>query len=359
MWQAFPGTSLSQRYHHDLADCQVIAWNGRALLREAGRRLFLSRWRGYRSSNCWFMNYSVRMLRKHAASQPGRRPTLFAYSYAAREQLRYAKAAGWKTILGQIDGGPAEERIVQALEVGAGTSRDYSSPAPADYWASWREELQLADVVMVNSKWSKTLIEREPVAAGKIAVVPLAYARPTGSLSFRREYPGNFDAARPLQLLFLGQLVPRKGIMLVFDAIRKLCSEPVHFTLVGPREVEIPSDLREHPQIRWVGRVSRSETTRFFQEADVFLFPTFSDGFGLTQLEAQAWRLPVIASRCCGEVITHQANGLQLGEVTAEALCQAIMFCCHNPGALQRFSDNAVDLEQFSLRMLGKRLLDL
>ena len=38
-------------------------------------------------------------------------------------------------------------------------------------------------------------------------------------------------------------------------------------------------------------------------EADVFVLPTLSDGFALTQLEAMAHDLPVIATLACGEVV--------------------------------------------------------
>ena len=73
----------------------------------------------------------------------------------------------------------------------------------------------------------------------------------------------------------------------------------------------IPERFRDASGVHWHG--PRGETAaRFYREADVFLFPTLSDGFGLTQLEAQAWRLPVIASRFCGDVVQDGVNGLLL-----------------------------------------------
>ena len=68
-------------------------------------------------------------------------------------------------------------------------------------------------------------------------------------------------------------------------------------------QIAVPADLRDHPQVRWAGTVSREDTARYYRDADVFLFPTYSDGFGLTQLEAQAWKLPIIASVFCGAVV--------------------------------------------------------
>ena len=73
--------------------------------------------------------------------------------------------------------------------------------------------------------------------------------------------------------------------------------------MVGPILIDIPADLRERQNVRWVGPIARGEVAKWYREADVFMFPTHSDGFGLTQLEAQAWKLPVIASPFCGEVV--------------------------------------------------------
>jgi glycosyltransferase involved in cell wall biosynthesis len=73
----------------------------------------------------------------------------------------------------------------------------------------------------------------------------------------------------------------------------------------------------------------------------VFLFPTLSDGFGLTQLEAQAWKLPVIASRHCGDVVRRGVNGVMLDEVSGQAIADAIRECVMNPPRLLSMSRNA------------------
>jgi glycosyltransferase involved in cell wall biosynthesis len=63
----------------------------------------------------------------------------------------------------------------------------------------------------------------------------------------------------------------------------------VEFTFVGPIQISMPTDLLNRPRERWLGPAPHRATNAFYRNADVFLFPTFSDGFGLTQLEAQAW----------------------------------------------------------------------
>jgi len=91
----------------------------------------------------------------------------------------------------------------------------------------------------------------------------------------------------------------------------------------------------------------------------VFVFPTHSDGFGLTQLEAQAWRLPVIASKHCGEVVADGVNGMRLDEVTPECIQRALRHCCANPQMLRQWSLNSGIAPRFQLDATGQALLDL
>src|SRR6185436_7596287 len=106
----------------------------------------------------------------------------------------------------------------------------------------------------------------------------------------------------------------------LFDAIKLLDRENVEFWFVGPTQIAVPQDLREHLRCKWFGVAPRVAVDRFYRDADVFILPTFSDGFGLTQLEAQAWKLPVIASRHCGEVVCDGLNGVILEEISGEGI---------------------------------------
>jgi Glycosyltransferase len=82
-------------------------------------------------------------------------------------------------------------------------------------------------------------------------------------------------------------------------------------------------------------------------------------GFALTQLEAIAHRLPVIASRRCGEVVVDHVNGLLLEERTAAGIEEALRSCLHNPDQLAQFSENATVGGRFSLSCLGAQLCAL
>jgi glycosyltransferase involved in cell wall biosynthesis len=137
-----------------------------------------------------------------------------------------------------------------------------------------------------------------------------------------------------LQALFLGSVILRKGVGQLFDAIKMLKHEPVDFTFAGPIGVRIPEEISRLPNVRFLGPVDKAAAEALYRESDVFLFPTLSDGFGLTQLEALGHGLPVIASRNCGAVVAHGVSGVVLPEVSPEIIADEIMKLANNRDAL-------------------------
>src|SRR6266568_6453266 len=155
---------LGERFHFDLTGAPVRAWNSGLLAFELAARLKrLSGWPLIVARNQWFQRNVVACLSSSRLSLVGSQPILFAYSYAARDIFRFAKAQGWKTVLGQIDPGPIEEEIVRTEhEIHPEFVSDWRS-APSKYWQNWRQELELADKIVVNSDWARTALERSGV----------------------------------------------------------------------------------------------------------------------------------------------------------------------------------------------------
>jgi len=351
--------ALGERFHPDLTAARVRAWNSGLLAFELAARLKqLSGWPLILARNHWFQRKVVACLSSSRLSVVGSQPTLFSYSYAARDIFRFAKAKGWKTVLGQIDPGPFEEEIV-ATEAERETSLAPNwTRAPAGYWKSWREECDVADWIIVNSQWSIDKLVQTGIPKEKLSMIPLAFENNTPSV-LPKEYPKQFTATRPLRVLFLGQINLRKGIARLLKVARSFQSQPVEFLMVGPIQINIPEDLRSNQKLRWFGPVARNKVHNYYEQADVFILPTLSDGFALSQLEALAHRLPVIASRQCGEVVIDHVNGLLLEEPTGAAIEEALRSCLHNPDQLAQFSENATVGERFSLSCLGAQLCTL
>jgi len=131
------------------------------------------------------------------------------------------------------------------------------------------------------------------------------------------------EERRTLSLLFLGQVNLRKGVGRLLEAMRLLKDEAISLTLAGPCEID-PSAWADLPQVKWMGVVPRSEVGSHYEAADLFILPTISDGYALTQLEALAHGLPVLASRHCGEAVRHGENGWILDDLEPATIANAI-----------------------------------
>ena len=347
--------NLRERFHPDLAEASVLSFTGSLIRFEIAQRIKKSsEWQHMIKRNHWFQNRALQSLK--AITPTLNRPILFAYSYAALELFRYAKSQGWYTVLGQIDPGRVEEKLVFEEYSRHSIYQSSWQPAPSQYWKNWQEECLLADRILVNSLWSNQALQQAGISEQKIDIIPLAYQPPIAADSFARTYPETFSAERPLRVLFLGQVILRKGIAALLEAAEILRGQPIEFWIVGSQSITIPLCS---PQIKWVGGVSRSTTADYYRMADVFLFPTLSDGFGITQLEAQAWKLPIVSSKFCGEVVKDNVNGLILQEVKGLEIAEKLLFCLHNPWQLEIFASNTntccFDLSQlkYSLQVLG------
>jgi glycosyltransferase involved in cell wall biosynthesis len=343
---------MRDRFHADLVGANIFSTNFGSVNFEMRNRFSPStEWKKIVRRNQWFEKFAVKTLSQLDVKT---QRTLFAYSYAAKQILKFARARGWRTVLGQIDPGPREERIVANLYAKDALQKRHWQARPKEMWIDWQEECEIADRIVVNSQWSQASLVEAGIPLTKIRVVPLAY---DGVEGFRRFYPEAFTVKRPLRLLFLGQINLRKGMGPLFEAIRSLEGQPVEFWFVGPVQIAIPPDLRNQGHVRWIGQISRNETDRYYREADVFIFPTFSDGFGLTQLEAQRWGLPVISTPFCGDVVEEGRNGWVLSEVTSAAIAGAVLDILQNPRQLRQLAKNSFVGMRFSLNRIGDQLL--
>ena len=268
--------SLAGRRHERLPDSKVRSNTAGRLLTDLRlRRQRKSSWSTVLERNAWFGAWAADQSAKAGS------PVVFSYSYTAKLPFAEAKRRGALCILGQIDPGPREEEVVAQQTTAYLHLAPPDEKAPTEYWQLWREEIELADKIVVNSPWSAKLLVEAGIDAAKLVEIPLVYES-GGSM----EHGAGSLERRPskrLQALFLGSVILRKGVGQLFDAIRMLRNEPVDFTFAGPIGVRIPDDISSLSQVRFLGPVDKATAEALYRESDVFLFPTLSDGFGLTQ----------------------------------------------------------------------------
>jgi glycosyltransferase involved in cell wall biosynthesis len=179
-------------------------------------------------------------------------------------------------------------------------------------------EWKLADLVLVNSEWSREALVKQGVASERIVVVPLAIDLHDGVVG---------QAVNPhgrLKVIWLGSVILRKGIQYLVEAARRLSGEDVEFIVAGP--IGISQDALDTfpPNMKVVGRITRDQLGRVYKQGHVFVLPTISDGFAITQLEAMRHGLVVVATPNCGRVVTDGLDGLIVPTRDGMALAAAL-----------------------------------
>jgi phosphatidyl-myo-inositol alpha-mannosyltransferase len=152
-----------------------------------------------------------------------------------------------------------------------------------------------------------------------------------------------------LRVLFVGAMVPRKGLPCLLRAFERLAARrgDVELVVVGDGPA-LPAMRRLVPGearalVRFAGSVSRTRLARYYATSDIFCAPGLGrESFGMVLLEAMAAGLPVVASDIEGfrNVLTHGQEGLLVPPNQPEVLART----------LEELLDNPDDREEFGRR---------
>jgi len=254
---------------------------------------------------------------------------------------------GIVTICDQIDPAAVEERIVDEERQRWPGWEKKSGHVPREYWERLAKEWEAASMVLVNSRWSRDALVQQGVAAEKLFVLPIAY-EPDEPITV---VPPKSDG--PLTVLWLGTITLRKGIQYLLEAAKLLASgrRPIRILVAGNNMLN-PKAMGELPaNVQFMGRLTRERTAKLYRQADVFVLPTISDGFAITQLEAMANGLPVITTPNCGNVVSNGEDGLIVPARDGRALAGAIEMLEGDRKLLASMSEKAAaKVRQFSLK---------
>jgi glycosyltransferase involved in cell wall biosynthesis len=133
------------------------------------------------------------------------------------------------------------------------------------------------------------------------------------------------------ELLFIGQWLPAKGIRYLVQAFTAIAPRgDVRLTCLGTGAAAdvvaaaFPAEVRE--RVRVVPSAGRAEVYEALRHADVFVFPTLSEGFSKALLEAMAASLPVVATAAGAgaDVLRHEHNSLVVPVADAPAVAAAV-----------------------------------
>lgn len=177
---------------------------------------------------------------------------------------------------------------------------------------------------------------------------------------FLREILARTRKPAPLQIVFVGNLIPRKGAHTLLDALAQLPREDFNLTIIGSRTLD-PSYTRQLDakiraqnlcNVKFTGALSDGELERVLRTSHVLAVPSEYEGFGIAYLEAQSFGLPALGTTAgaAREIIADGKNGFLVAPHDARALAEKINLLSQNPTLLTTMSLNA---RAFFLRQPG------
>ncbi len=121
------------------------------------------------------------------------------------------------------------------------------------------------------------------------------------------------------QLLCVGRLCPAKGQHILLEACRQLKEQQIDFqlTFVGDGEdrlslEQLTCDYGLQEQVTFTGVLGQTEVRDHYNQADIFVLPSFAEGVPVVLMEAMAKEIPVVTTRITGipELVEDGHNGL-------------------------------------------------
>jgi glycosyltransferase involved in cell wall biosynthesis len=127
----------------------------------------------------------------------------------------------------------------------------------------------------------------------------------------------------PLKLFFLGNVIPRKGVLPLLKALAGVTRDIWRLSIVGDLDFDrahaakarqLTRQLGLSDVVRFKGFVPDEELPGIFSTSHIFCMPYAYEGFGIAILEAMAFGLPAIGCRdgAASETIRHGINGFLL-----------------------------------------------
>ena len=166
------------------------------------------------------------------------------------------------------------------------------------------------------------------------------------------------------RLLFVGSLVPVKGIPYLLQALAQLRRkrEDWHLDIAGDGSARaeyecLAIELGIADQVTFTGIKSRREVAALMQRADLFVLPSLCETFATVAAEALAAGTPVLATRCGGpeEFITEQV-GMLVPPGDADALCEGLDTMLDQLSRYDPYRVSRYAVERFSLERVGQQL---
>jgi glycosyltransferase involved in cell wall biosynthesis len=189
-----------------------------------------------------------------------------------------------------------------------------------------KREVQLFQRAKYLLPWSeaaaRSLRDDYGIESNKIRIVP-----PT--VNIQHSHSKIMKNEQKRQILFMGGDFKRKGGQVLLEAFRRHLKKDWDLNIVTQSDVQEESGVRvyrgiTHGSAAWLEQ---------WQNADVFVFPSALETFGIVLLEAIAFGVPVISSQAgaANEILNKGKAGILLNDISVESIVSAIHLINEQP----------------------------
>ena len=206
--------------------------------------------------------------------------------------------------------------------------------------------------VIVNSNYMKNELQRLfGLPYEKINVVPNGvnlnlYNGVERDYNFRRQYAADNEKI----ILYVGRLVYEKGVQNLIAAMPKILNGYHDSKLIIAGKGGMLDELRDEVRrlgidnkVYFTGYLSLDKITKMYKCADVAVFPSTYEPFGVVALEGMLSGTPVVVSDVGGlnEIVDHRVNGMKSYVGNANSIADSILELLYNPGLCAEIAKNA------------------
>ena len=209
-----------------------------------------------------------------------------------------------------------------------------------------------ASEVIVNSNYMKSELQRLfGLPFEKINVVPNGvklnlYSGVERDYEFRRQYAADNEKI----ILFVGRLVYEKGIQHLIAAMPKILEKYHDSKLVIAGKGGMIDELKAQVnamgisnKVYFTGYLNSKQVVKMYKCADVAVFPSTYEPFGIVALEGMLSGTPVVVSDVGGlnEIVQHGENGMKSYAGNPNSLADSIVSLLYDPALCMKVAKNA------------------
>jgi len=233
--------------------------------------------------------------------------------------------------------GVLADEYQQAKTCGYTSMRDRASNMFMKYLSGLEREMaQQATCIVTISKYSlRKLEEHYNIDPNRVCIVPNGVDtekfKPTSDTKWAKR---QLDLGDAPVVLFVGSLIPRKGVGYLVETAKKVVNQQADakFVIVGkgPLRSRLDETIRNAGlggHFRFLGNIAETQLPLVYGAADVFVLSSVQEGQGIVLLEAQACGKPAVAFDVggVGEAVENKKTGLLVERGDVDGLADALL----------------------------------